>query len=93
MLSLDPNDLVFDFLILFFDDPDVLRVLMYSLFHDLGVLLDIRKFQLHRHLNHLIQAPCRRCALCAAVIPLKWTPWEGLRGVHMVCRDSALVQL
>jgi hypothetical protein len=93
VLSLDPNDLIFDLLVLFLDDPDVLRILMYRLFHHLGVLLDIRQLQLHRHLNHLIQAPCRLCALCAAVIPLKCTPWDSLRGVRMVCGDSTLVQL
>ena len=83
MLSLDPNDLIFDLLVLFLDDPDVLCVLMYSFFHYFGVLLDIRQFQLHRHLNHLVQTPCRLCALCAAIIPLKWAAGES--GVHIVC--------
>jgi hypothetical protein len=83
MITLDADDLIFDLLILFLYQLDVLSVLVDRLFHNLGVLLDVRQLQLHLHLNHLVEAPSSvPSSLCATIIPGKRTSWLGLRGVQ-----------
>jgi hypothetical protein len=90
MIPLDPDDLILDFFMLFFDKLDVFGILMYSLLHDLGVLLDVGQLQLHLHLNHLVEGPsgCLHTR-GPTVIPGEGAAGEGLlRGVHVVDRGQ-----